>query len=75
MLDNDSALKPKKPTSPSAKKGKPAIPNPMTSSTKNEMTANDYHEKCKELTSEVQYWREKCVGLEEEIGIIKQRFV
>jgi hypothetical protein len=51
MLDNDSALKPKKPTSPSAKKGKTAIPNPMASSSKNEMTANDYHEKCKDLTS------------------------
>jgi hypothetical protein len=43
MLDSDSALKPKKPTSPSAKKGKPTQPIMMGSSTKNEMTANDYH--------------------------------
>lgn len=35
MLDNDSALKPKKPTSPSAKKGKPAQPTTLASSGKN----------------------------------------
>lgn len=72
MLDNDSALRPKKPASPSSKKQKIATSLP---SGKAEMTANDYHEKCRDLSSEVQFWREKCVLLEEEITIIKQRFV
>jgi hypothetical protein len=51
MLDSDSALKPKKPNSPSAKKSKPNQANGLSSSAKNEMTANDYHEKCKDLAS------------------------
>lgn len=47
MLDSDSALRPKKPSSPSAKKGK----GNQGGFGKNDMTANDYHEKCKDLTS------------------------
>lgn len=61
MLDSDSALRPKKPSSPSAKKGKG---NQGGSFGKNDMTANDYHEKCKDLTSEVQYWKDKCGSLD-----------
>jgi hypothetical protein len=53
MLDNDSALRPKKPLSPSAKKGKGnTLPNG-----KSDMTANDYHDKCRDLSGEVQSWR------------------
>ena len=77
MLDADSALRPKKPTSPNAKKGKPNISNNNAyfSSAKGDLTANDYHDRCKDLTTEVQYWKEKCVSLEEEVSVIKQRFV
>lgn len=53
MLEADSALRPKKPLSPTAKKGKPA--NPTFG--KGDLTANDYHDKCRDLTSEVQYWK------------------
>lgn len=41
MLDNDSALKPKRPN-PDHKKNKPQS-IPQTHLGKNEMTANDYH--------------------------------
>ncbi len=51
MLDSDSALKPKKPSSPTAKKGKTAATALVATTAKNEMTANDYHERCKDLTS------------------------
>jgi len=47
MLDNDSALRPKKPVSPSSKKGKGVSSLPMG---KSEMTANDYHDKCRDLS-------------------------
>ena len=48
MLDNDSALRPKKPVSPSNKKGKPNLSgNSYLSQNKGDFTANDYHEKCK----------------------------
>ena len=44
MLDNDSALKPKKPTSPSNKKGKANLSgNGYFSQGKGDLTANDYH--------------------------------
>ena len=48
MLEADSALRPKKPTSPSAKRGKPA---PLGNNVKGDLTANDYHDKCKDLSS------------------------
>jgi hypothetical protein len=52
MLDADSALRPKKPTSPNAKKGKPTISNnAYFGSAKGDLTANDYHDKCKDLTN------------------------
>ena len=52
MLDSDSALRPKKPTSPSNKKGKLTSSNMgFTSQTKSDLTANDYHDKCKDLTN------------------------
>lgn len=63
MLDNDSALRPKKPTSPSSKKLKNSQGVGSTGLNKGEMTANDYHEKCRDLSSELQYWREKCGSL------------
>jgi len=77
MLDADSALRPKKPVSPNAKKGKPNIMNNNAyfGNAKGDLTANDYHDKCKDLTNEVQYWKEKCGSLEEEVTVIKQRFV
>ena len=78
MLDSDSALRPRKPGSPSGKKNKGGTTLPSiggTSAGRVEMTANDYHEKCKDLSSEVQHWKEKSTALEEEISIIKQRFV
>ena len=55
MLDNDSALRPKKPTSPSSKKLKNSQGVGSTGLNKGEMTANDYHEKCRDLSSELQY--------------------
>ena len=39
------------------------------------MTSNDYHDKCKELSQELQASRDKVFALEEEIIVIKQRFV
>ena len=51
MLDNDSALKPKKTFQPDGKKNKPIQNNTPAYLPKNEMTANDYHDKCKDLTS------------------------
>ena len=51
ILDSDSALKPKKPLSPTNKKGNSTTNKPGASSYSNiaraEMTSNDYHEKCK----------------------------
>ena len=66
MLDSDSALRPRKPGSPSNKKAKAG--NTLssiggTSVGKVEMTANDYHDKCKDLSSEVQHWKEKSTAL------------
>jgi hypothetical protein len=56
MLETDSALRPKKPNSPSTKKNKnQPVGNSVLN--KGEMTANDYHDKCRDLTSEVQYWK------------------
>lgn len=43
MLDNDSALRPKKPSSPNSKKGKMNQSGGLNSLSKNDMTANDYH--------------------------------
>lgn len=43
MLDADSALRPKKPSSPSAKKGKPNLPAASGPFSKADLTANDYH--------------------------------
>lgn len=44
MLDNESALKPKKPTSPSNKKGKPNLMNNASyGQGRSDLTANDYH--------------------------------
>lgn len=57
MLDSDSALRPKKPLSPYSKKGKQVQSNLTNSMTKNDMTANDYHERCRDLTGEVQFWK------------------
>ena len=74
MLETDSALRPKKPNSPSTKKNKnQPVGNSVLN--KGEMTANDYHDKCRDLTSEVQYWKQKCASIDEQIAIIKQRFV
>jgi hypothetical protein len=42
MLDSDSALRPKKPASPSAKKGKANILG-NGGFNKSDLTANDYH--------------------------------
>ncbi len=42
MLDADSSLRPKKPTSPSAKKGKPNQSGPTVGFNKGDLTANDY---------------------------------
>lgn len=59
MLEADSALRPKKPTSPSAKKGRPNVSNnnQYNLSGKGDLTANDYHDRCKDLTNEVQFWK------------------
>lgn len=43
MLDADSALRPKKPSSPTAKKGKPNQPAGSAPFSKTDLTANDYH--------------------------------
>ena len=54
ILDEDSALKPKRPFSPNSKKNQntgkgEAKTNitPYPSINKSEMTSNDYHERCK----------------------------
>jgi isopenicillin N synthase-like dioxygenase len=56
MLDNDSALKPKKPNQDN-KKNKPIQNNTPSYLPKNDMTANDYHDKCKDLSNEVILWK------------------
>lgn len=79
ILDSDSSLKPKRPFSPSNKKGNTNLSKSNTPNYGNipkaEMTSNDYHEKCKELSNELQISRDKVFSLEEEIIVIKQRFV
>jgi hypothetical protein len=57
MLDNDSALRPKKPSSPTAKKVKSNQGGGSGGFNKGEMTANDYHDKCRDLTNEMGYWK------------------
>lgn len=52
-----------------------AGPGVYGSLNKSEMTSNDYHEKCKELMNELRISRDKIFAQEEEIIIIKQRFV
>jgi len=48
MLDSDSLLKPKRPVSPNSKKNKLGqITHGIGNYSKNEMTSNDYHERCK----------------------------
>ena len=68
MLDNDSALKPKRPTSPNSKK-KQGLQNnfsynPSTMG-RNELSSNDYQERNKELVNELQSWKDKANLMEE----------
>lgn len=71
ILDEDSALKPKRPFSPNSKKGSNAVrvenkPSmaAYNSLNKGEMTSNDYHEKCKELMNELRVSRDKIFAQE-----------
>lgn len=60
MLENDSLLKPKH-SDLGAKKNK--LGQTTHGINKNEMTSNDYHEKCKDLNQELITYKEKCANL------------
>ena len=54
MLDNDSALRPKRTNSPASKKNKGnerVLAHNPSGMGRNDLTANDYQEKCKELAN------------------------
>jgi hypothetical protein len=82
MLDEDSALKPKnclsnKKNPSAAKTESNKSSNPLHNSlAKSDLvTSNDYYDRCKELANELQASHDKVFALEEEIIMIKQRFV
>lgn len=73
-LESDSILRQKKEPAAANNKARKEQ-NSQSLGLKNEMTSNDYFERCKELMNELNTCRDKNLKLENDLEVYKQRFV